>query len=123
MVLAGETLHRMTDSRDRRPAKAFAGQKVHAVAGIGDPNRFFLHLAAMGVKVLPHAFADHHRFVPDELDFGDEAPVLMTEKDAVKLRRHARANWWVLPVTAKIDPAFGDWLLRTIDGRRRPKAA
>src|SRR5688572_4774130 len=52
MVLAGETLHRMTDSRDRRPAKAFTGQKVHAVAGIGDPNRFFLHLAAMGVKVL-----------------------------------------------------------------------
>jgi tetraacyldisaccharide-1-P 4'-kinase len=49
--------------------------------------------------------------------------VLMTEKDAVKLRGHARAHWWVLPVTATLDPAFGDWLLRTLDGRRRPKAA
>src|SRR5688500_18401722 len=81
MVLAGETLHRMTDARDRRPAAAFAGQKVHAVAGIGDPNRFFLHLARMGVKVLPHPFPDHHRFKPSDLEFGDDAPVLMTEKD------------------------------------------
>jgi tetraacyldisaccharide-1-P 4'-kinase len=47
----------------------------------------------------------------------------MTEKDAVKLRRHARANWWVLPVTARMDPAFGDWLLRKLDGWRRSKAA
>src|SRR5688500_15683636 len=45
MALAGDTLHRMTDARDRRPASAFAGHKAHAVAGIGDPQRFFLHLA------------------------------------------------------------------------------
>jgi tetraacyldisaccharide 4'-kinase len=47
----------------------------------------------------------------------------MTEKDAVKLRRHARPNWWVLPVTAKLAPAFGDWLLKELDGRRRSQAA
>jgi tetraacyldisaccharide 4'-kinase len=124
MVLEGDTLHRMTDSRERRPASAFAGQKVHAIAGIGDPNRFFLHLVKLGLKVVPHPFADHHAFVPRELQFGDDLPVLMTEKDAVKLRHAARPEWWVLPVSAKLDPAFGDWLLGGLNEfRRRSKAA
>jgi tetraacyldisaccharide 4'-kinase len=123
MKLQGDTLHRMTDANDRRPASAFAGQRVHAVAGIGEPNRFFLQLGKLGIKVMPHPFPDHHAFAPAELDFGDEAPVLMTEKDAVKLRRAARPNWWVLPVTAEVDAAFGDWLTRRLDGFRRPKAA
>jgi tetraacyldisaccharide 4'-kinase len=123
MQLKGAELHRMTDAADRRPASAFAGQKVHAVAGIGEPNRFFLHLARLGVKVAPHPFPDHHRFTPKELDFGDDAAVLMTEKDAVKLRRVAQPNWWVLPVTAELDAAFGDWLSEKLDGFRRSKAA
>jgi tetraacyldisaccharide 4'-kinase len=123
MVLVGDTLHRMTDSRDRQPLKAFAGQKVHAVAGIGDPKRFFLQLGAAGVKVQPHPFPDHHAFKPRDLEFGDDLPVLMTEKDAVKLRSAARPNWWVLPVTARPDAAFGDWLLRKTDEWRRSKAA
>ncbi|HYR37415.1 MAG TPA: tetraacyldisaccharide 4'-kinase [Burkholderiales bacterium] len=123
MQLKGADLHRMTDAADRRPASTFAGQKVHAVAGIGEPNRFFLHLGRLGVKLVPHPFPDHHRFTPKDLDFGDEAPVLMTEKDAVKLRKAARANWWVLPVTAELDAAFGDWLSKRLDGFRRSKAA
>ena len=124
MVLEGDTLHRMTDARDRQPATAFAGQKVHAAAGIGDPNRFFLHLASFGLRAVPHPFPDHHAFVPRDLEFGDELPVLLTEKDAVKLRHAPRPNWWVLPVTAKLDPAFGKWLLGRLDGfRRRSKAA
>ena len=123
MQLKGAEAHRMTDAADRRPASAFAGQKVHAVAGIGDPNRFFLHLAKLGVKLAPHPFPDHHRFSERDLEFGDDAPVLMTEKDAVKLRRAAKPNWWVLPVTAELDPAFGDWLSKRLDGLRRSKAA
>ena len=111
MTLEGNTLHRMTDARDRQPASVFAGHKVHAVAGIGDPNRFFLHLAKLGLKPIPHPFPDHHPFAPRDLEFGGEEPVVMTEKDAVKLRRAAHAHWWVLPVTARLDPAFGDWLL------------
>jgi tetraacyldisaccharide 4'-kinase len=128
MRLAGDTLHRMTDSRERRPAAAFAGAKAHAVAGIGDPNRFFLHLGRLGVQVTPHPFPDHHRFEPRELEFGDDAPVLMTEKDAVKLRSAASPdvmrNWWVLPVSAEVEPAFGDWLSGRLDElRRRSKAS
>jgi tetraacyldisaccharide 4'-kinase len=123
MRLEGETLHRMTDARDRRPVQSFAGQKVHAVAGIGHPNRFFLHLAKLGAKPLPHPFPDHHAFGPHDLEFGDGLPVLLTEKDAVKLRHAARPEWWVLPVTARLDPAFGDWLLGKANEWRRSKAA
>ena len=123
MTLEGETLHRMTDSRERRSVRDFAGQKVHAVAGIGHPNRFFLHLARLGARPMPHPFPDHHPFRARDLEFGDEAPVLLTEKDAVKLRHAARPHWWVLPVTARLDPAFGDWLLGKVNEWRRPKAA
>ncbi len=123
MTLEGEVAHRMTDARERQPLKAFAGQSVHAVAGIGDPQRFFAQLAAAGIKVLPHPFPDHHPFVPHDVDFGDERPVLMTEKDAVKLRHAARPGWWVLPVTARPDAAFGDWLLGKTDEWRRSKVA
>lgn len=110
MALEGDTLHRMTDANDRRPASAFAGQKIHAVAGIGEPNRFFSHLLRLGLKPLPHPFPDHHPFTPQDLEFAAGAPVVMTEKDAVKLRRLPQPGWWVLPVTARLDPAFGDWL-------------
>jgi tetraacyldisaccharide 4'-kinase len=123
MRLEGDVLHRMTDARERQPLKAFAGQRVHAVAGIGDPNRFFLHLGKAGLKVVPHPFPDHHPFTPRDLEFGDDAPVLLTEKDAVKLRSVARPGWWVLPVSAQLDPTFGTWLLGKLDEWRRSKAA
>jgi tetraacyldisaccharide 4'-kinase len=122
MQLEGEVAHRMTDARDRQPLAAWRGLPVHAVAGIGNPSRFFIHVGRYGAKVIPHPFADHHPFRADDLDFGDELPVLMTEKDAVKLRPAARSHWWVLPVSASLDPAFGDWLLRKLDGWRRSKA-
>jgi len=123
MSLEGDTVHRMTDARERKPLKAFAGQRVHAVAGIGDPNRFFLHLARAGIEALPHPFPDHHPFTPKDLAFGDGLPVLLTEKDAVKLRGAAQPGWWVLPVSAQLDPAFGPWLLGKLDEWRRSKAA
>src|SRR5690606_28112684 len=66
------------------PLESFAGKRVHAVAGIGNPERFFAMLRSRGIAVVPHAFADHHRFIPEDFDFGSDLPVLMTEKDAVK---------------------------------------
>ena len=77
--------------------------------------------------VLLFLFGGHFGGPPNArlpLDFGDAAPVLMTEKDAVKLRHAARDNWWVLPVSAELEPAFGEWLTRRLDGfRRRSPAA
>ena len=124
MQLEGGELHRATDARERRPLGAFAGQRVHAVAGIGDPHRFFLQLAKAGIKVVPHPFPDHHPFRADDLEFGDEAPVLMTEKDAVKCKRYAKPQHWILPVRAVPEPAFDNWLLgRLGELRNRSKAA
>ena len=120
MKLEGENLVRMTNAHDARAAKSFAGQKVHAVAGIGDPKRFFLQLARFGLKPVPHPFPDHHPFSAGDLEFGDAAPVVMTEKDAVKCKRFAQAHHWVFPVSASLDPAFGRWLLEKLGG---PKAA
>ena len=94
------------------------------MAGIGDPNRFFLHLAQFGVKAVPHPFPDHHPFGAADLEFGDEAPVMMTEKDAVKCKRYAKPQHWVLPVRAVPEPAFDEWLVRRLgELGHRPKAA
>ena len=118
MKLEGDQLVCMANAHDVRPAKSFAGQKVHAVAGIGDPKRFFLGLARFGMKPVPHPFPDHHPFVAGDLDFGDAAPVVMTEKDAVKCKRFAKANHWVFPVSASLDPAFQRWLLEKLSGSK-----
>ena len=120
MALEGDKLVRFTDARDVRAAKSFAGQRVHAVAGIGDPRRFFLQLARFGLKPVPHPFPDHHPFRAGDFEFGDADPVVMTEKDAVKCKRFAQAHFWVFPVSAALDPAFQRWLLEKLGG---PKAA
>lgn len=83
-----------------RSLESFRGGAVHAVAGIGHPGRFFAELRRQGLTLIEHAFPDHHPFVPQELSFGDELPVLMTEKDAVKCRSFASARLWYLPVAA-----------------------
>jgi len=88
-----------------QPIEAFAGQTVHAVAGIGNPARFFSMLSQRSIRLIVHPFPDHHPFTPGDLDFGDELPVLMTEKDAVKCRAFATARHWVVPVEARLEPA------------------
>lgn len=118
MRLEGETLHRMTDARDRQPLEALAGKSLHAVAAIGDPERFFLKLSRAGAQIRRHPFPDHHPLRAEELVFGDALPVVMTEKDAVKLRRAARPEWWVLPVQAVLEPDFGEWLLARLSEAR-----
>lgn len=87
----------------------FAGP-VHAVAGIGRPARFFETLAALGVEVIPHPFADHHAYRAEELAFADGRSLVMTAKDAVKCRGLAPADSWVLEVEAQPEAAFAAWL-------------
>jgi tetraacyldisaccharide 4'-kinase len=91
---------------DTRSLADFSGQRVHAVAGIGFPARFFRQLQAAGVNVIEHAFTDHHRYRERELDFGDDLPVLMTEKDAVKCRGMQLSGLWKVPVNARLSPAL-----------------
>jgi tetraacyldisaccharide 4'-kinase len=89
-----------------KPLSAFSGQRVHAVAGIGNPDRFFNMLRAHGIAVVPHAFADHHAYVPADFEFGSRLPVLMTEKDAVKCRAFADSAFYSVPVRAELPEAF-----------------
>ncbi len=85
----------------RRALAEFVPGPVHAVAGIGNPQRFFTQLRAQGLTLIEHPFPDHHPLTATELDFRDGRPVLMTEKDAVKCGSIAAPGLWFVPVTAQ----------------------
>ncbi|MEK9823594.1 MAG: tetraacyldisaccharide 4'-kinase, partial [Gammaproteobacteria bacterium] len=94
------------------------GRTVHAVAGISNPQRFFDTLTGLGCQVVPHQFPDHHLFVESDLEFDDDLPVIMTEKDAVKLNRLAFAShhnqFWYLEVDAILpETEINGLLIRT----------
>lgn len=95
---------------ERRPVDHFPpGQQVHAVAGIGNPQRFFNTLEGLHWRPVPHAFADHAVFSAQALSFTPALPVVMTEKDAVKCASFAAPGWWYLAVEAVPSPAFVSW--------------
>jgi tetraacyldisaccharide 4'-kinase len=97
-----------------RSLESFRGTRLHAVAGIGNPARFFRELRSFGLDVIEHAFADHHPLVASDLDFGDDLPVLMTEKDAVKCHGFADARQWFVPVTAQLTSSQTDELITRV---------
>jgi tetraacyldisaccharide 4'-kinase len=90
------------DEQRRRPLASFRGERVHAVAGIGNPQRFFDELRTHGIEPIEHAFADHHPLSAAELAFPDGLCVLMTEKDAVKCPLWADERLWYVPVAAQL---------------------
>ncbi len=90
-----------------KPLSEFQGQTVHAVAGIGNPERFFAQLSEHGLVFIRHPFEDHYNFTEPDLAFGDDYPVFMTEKDAVKCSPFITSNnCWSIPISAKIDNQF-----------------
>jgi tetraacyldisaccharide 4'-kinase len=93
------------DGRVADPS-AWRGREVHAVAGIGNPQRFFAMVRSLGIAAIEHAFPDHHRFTKGDLAFPGAAAVLMTQKDAVKCAGIADDRCWYLPLAATIDPAL-----------------
>lgn len=95
-------VYSVKDSCEQQTLDAFAGQKVHAVAGIGNPQRFFDLLQQHGIDIIPHAFRDHYQYHEVDLDFDDDLPVLMTEKDAVKCRRMHLNNLWYLDIDIQL---------------------
>lgn len=103
-----------------RPLADFAGQRVHAVAGIGDPERFFTMLRELGIAVVPHAFPDHHAYGADDLRFGSDLPVLMTAKDAVKCAAFVTDRHYAVPVSAELPEAFWVALLARLPAKRDP---
>jgi tetraacyldisaccharide 4'-kinase len=120
MSLIAGRARRVDGSACERPLEDFRGERVHAVAGIGNPQRFFGDLEAQRLEISRHAFPDHHPFASRDLQFGDDRPILMTEKDAVRCAGIATARMWYVPVTAYLADADA----RTVVGevRRRVDA-
>lgn len=97
-------------SGERQPVDYFSpGQALHAVAGIGNPQRFFNTLEGLHWRPVPHAFADHAEFSAEALAFTPALPLVMTEKDAVKCTVFAAPDWWYLAVEAVPSAAFVSW--------------
>jgi tetraacyldisaccharide 4'-kinase len=119
MTLVPDRFVRVDDPLTTASASAFARNRVHALAGIGHPARFFAQLAGMGIAAIPHAFPDHHRFAPGDIAFADAEAILMTEKDAVKCEGFADERCWYLPVRARVDGA----LVNLIEGKLRGSQA
>ncbi len=90
----------------------FAGCRVNAIAGIGNPQRFFRSLQQAGMHVSQYAFADHHLYTAaDFAPMDPDLPIIMTEKDAVKCRGMMLANAWYLAVEASLPAAFESGLV------------
>jgi len=130
MTLGRERFHALASNQEVAPeefADAVRGRSVAAVAGIGNPQRFFDHLEALGVKAKRLAFSDHHVYRPAELKLPGAEVVVMTEKDAVKCAAFADARMWYLRVDAVLPPDFDDFLLTRLAQSRRsadgPQAA
>jgi tetraacyldisaccharide 4'-kinase len=101
----------------------FSGHSVHAVAGIGNPERFFNMLRAHGIEVFGHPLPDHARLQSADICFADQRPVLMTEKDAVKCAAIAGPQHWYVPVTASFSGAESTVLLGIVTQAIHERAA
>ena len=93
----------------------FQGKDIHAIAGIGNPDRFFSQLERLGLIFKRHRFADHHAFILQDLQSLDAEVIVMTEKDAVKCAAFAQNNWWCLPVNAVIDTALLSHIVKKLN--------
>jgi tetraacyldisaccharide 4'-kinase len=93
------------------------GVRVHAVAGIGNPERFFDLLRSFGLELMPHVFADHHAFTARDLALPGEWPILMTEKDAIRCTQFASERLGFVPVTAQFSPEDAQNLLVEVNAR------
>jgi len=108
MTLAGDRFTQVGQPQRTRTAREFAGQRLAAIAGIGNPERFFDRLRGLGLAFAAKAFPDHHRYEPADIGALDADCVLMTEKDAIKCARFSDARMWMLPVSASLDAALLD---------------
>ena len=108
MVLMETGLCRVNSPEAWATTGSFRGATVHAVAGIGNPDRFFAHLRRLGLRVIEHPFPDHYRYTANDIRFADDLPVIMTQKDAVKCERFAGDHVWYLAVEARPDPRIGE---------------
>lgn len=121
MRLICKNIYSLTHPSKTVPIENFVGKTVHAVAGIGHPEKFFSQLSGWGIDVIPHAFADHYEFSPADIDFSDQLPILMTEKDAVKCKHFANYKHWVVAVSVELPEEFDQTVLRLVKERKNAR--
>ncbi|OGT35885.1 MAG: tetraacyldisaccharide 4'-kinase [Gammaproteobacteria bacterium RBG_16_51_14] len=112
-----ENLVSLADENKRMNIDTLSGGTVHALAGIGNPSRFFAYLRGKKLQLIKHEFPDHYAYAAADIQFGDGLPVVMTEKDAVKCMRFASKEHWYLPINAKMPDTFEhrfEYLLKEI---------
>jgi tetraacyldisaccharide 4'-kinase len=113
MFMAADAL-RTVRTNEAVPLEELHGARVHAVAGIGNPERFFAQLRALGCRPVEHGFADHHAYAAADLAFAEPLPIVMTEKDAVKCRSFATDHMRYLQVSATLPDADAARLLQLV---------
>ena len=120
MQLRPGDFYRLNDPQQRCSAPDLVGRNLHfhALAGIGDPERFFRTLASLGLAFDRHPFPDHYAYSAADLAFAKDAVLLMTEKDAVKCAGLTAGETWVLPVEAELSPALIELILEKLRGRQ-----
>lgn len=116
MEYEAKSLRRVNNPLETIAIEHFKGQSVNAVAGIGNPKRFFSLLSNLGMQVKRFPNPDHYDYQAGDLDFSDQLPVVMTEKDAVKCSDFAHDNCWYLPIEAKMNDAFSLRLDKSLRG-------
>ncbi|MEZ0246833.1 MAG: tetraacyldisaccharide 4'-kinase [Methylophilaceae bacterium] len=114
MQLQPANFRNLMDATKSASASAFIGKRLLAIAGIGNPGRFFAQLKTMGLQCAEKPFPDHHIYRPEDLQTGAVNAILMTEKDAVKCRAFAEPDWWYLAVDAKLDRALVERVLKKL---------
>ena len=122
MRLGNEHFVSLQGGEERLPlefAEALRGRLVAAVAGIGNPERFFDHLERLGIRARRHDFPDHHHYQPADLKLRGAEVIVMTEKDAVKCAAFADERMWFLRIDAILPPDFEEFLMARLDAARR----
>jgi tetraacyldisaccharide 4'-kinase len=94
------------NGEESRTLESFTQKPVHAVAGIGNPQRFFRQLRQNGIEIIEHAFPDHHTYRQDDFSEWSEACIIMTEKDAVKCGQLTLTDAWVAKAEAEFSGAL-----------------
>jgi tetraacyldisaccharide 4'-kinase len=109
-----KSLQRLDNDTISQPLAKFHDHTVHAIAGIGYPEPFFNYLREQGLKLHCHEFPDHYAYQKSDIQFNDNLPVIMTEKDAVKCQSFAKSQHWYLPIEAHLPAIFGQKLLHQL---------
>ena len=114
MRLEGREFHNLLNPGHVVGPAYFQVRRVRAIAGIGNPGRFFSHLQALGLRFEAQAFPDHHRYTQSDLAAAGVDDIVMTEKDAVKCAPFAAETHWALRVDAVPDAELGELVLRKL---------